>query len=109
MARPISQGDHPPIPLHTRIDKMHNRDRIGITAFIALLWFTFAFVLYQIVPSIQNTAVLAIILVAGALVLLFNTAAIWAMLVHYSEDKTAIYSLDLKHLDAMRRRRGRSS
>ncbi len=34
--------------------------------------------------------------------LLFNTASIWAMISHYSEDKEFIYTLDIKHLDAMR-------
>jgi hypothetical protein len=37
-------------------------------------------------------------------VLLFNTAAIAAMVKHYREDKAFIYGLDLKNLDAMRRR-----
>jgi hypothetical protein len=41
--------------------------------------------------------------ISGALVLLFNTAAIVAMIVHYSHDKENIYSLDLRYLDLMKK------
>jgi hypothetical protein len=44
--------------------------------------------------------------ISGAGVLALNTAAIVAMLRHYTDDKQFIYSLDLKHLDEMRKRRG---
>ena len=37
--------------------------------------------------------------VAGAVVLLFNTAAILAMLRHYREDRDFMYGLDIKFLD----------
>jgi hypothetical protein len=41
-----------------------------------------------------------VVLVAGALVLVFNTASIFAMLNHYAEDKEFIYGIDIKYTDA---------
>jgi len=41
-----------------------------------------------------------------AIVLLFNTAAILAMLRHYREDRDFMYGLDIKFLDEAKGRRG---
>jgi len=38
--------------------------------------------------------------VGAALLLLFNTASIIAMLKHYGQDKAHIYAIDIRHLDA---------
>ena len=83
--------------LEQRIDKMHGRDRAALIAFVVALWFTILF--------ITTPAIRAILVVAGSMVLLLNTAAIVAMLRHYTHDKHFIYGLDLKHLDEMRNRR----
>lgn len=91
--------------LEERIDRMHSRDRLGAMAFVVALWVVMLFILFTIWPAITNGAIRMLLVVAGVLVLLFNTAAIWAMLKHYREDKHFIYGLDLKHLDEMRRRR----
>jgi hypothetical protein len=91
--------------LDQRIDKMHARDRAGLIAFVAALWFTILFALFNVWPFIATPEIRVILVVAGALVLLFNTAAIVAMLRHYTHDKHFIYGLDLKHLDEMRNRR----
>jgi hypothetical protein len=40
-----------------------------------------------------------VLLGAGAVILLFNTAAILAMLRHYREDRDFMYGLDIKFLD----------
>ena len=40
--------------------------------------------------------------VAGSLLIAFNGASIWALLKHNREDKTFIYTLDIKHLDEYR-------
>jgi ascorbate-specific PTS system EIIC-type component UlaA len=63
------------------------------------------FALFSIWPYISVPAIRIILAIACGLVLAFNTAAIIAMLKHYTEDKHFIYGLDLKHLDEMRRRR----
>jgi hypothetical protein len=91
--------------LDQRIDKMHGRDRAALIAFVMALWFTIMFALFNVWPFIATPAIRGILVVSGAMVLLFNTAAIVAMLRHYSHDKHFIYGLDLKHLDEMRNRR----
>ena len=91
--------------LHQRIDWLHNLDRIGASAFVVALWLTILFVLFRIWPSITIEPIRIILLIAGGLVLIFNTAAIYAMLRHYTDDKHFIYGLDIKHLDEMRKQR----
>ena len=91
--------------LTTRIDRMHARDTAGLLIFITVLWATMLFALITVWPSISVPAIRIILMIACALVLTFNTAAIIALLRHYHEDKLFIYGLDLKHLDEMRRRR----
>ncbi|WP_137391637.1 hypothetical protein [Rhodoligotrophos defluvii] len=93
------------LSLEQRIDKMHGRDRLGALTFVVALWIVVLFVLYTIWPAVTNGTIQTILLIAGAVVLLFNTAAIVAMLKHYVEDKHFIYGLDIKHLDAARRRK----
>ena len=89
--------------LSQRIDAMHKRDRACLTAFVVVLWSTLLFALFRVWPYISLAPIGIILTVACVLVLIFNTAAIVAMLRHYDEDKHFIYSLDLKHLDEMRR------
>lgn len=91
--------------LAARIDRMHGRDRIGALAFVLVLWCVILFVLATIWPNITNGAIRTILVVCGAGVLVLNTAAIFAMLHHYQSDKQFIYSLDLMHLDEMRRQK----
>jgi hypothetical protein len=93
------------VALQTRIDNMHRRDQIGAMAFVVALWVAVLFVLFDIWPDVTNQGIRVILAAAGILVLLFNTAAIVAMLRHYHGDKHFIYSLDIKHLDQMRLRR----
>jgi hypothetical protein len=40
-------------------------------------------------------------------ILVFNTAAIMAMLRHYREDRDFMYGLDIKFMDAARAARGK--
>ena len=91
--------------LNTRIDKMHGRDRMGALAFVVVLWVVIVFTLLTLWPVIADGTIRTILLIAAAVLLVFNTAAIVAMLRHYAGDKHFIYGLDLKHLDEMRRRR----
>ena len=59
-------------------------------------------------PPLYDLAPLArlMLLGAGAVVLVFNTAAILAMLRHYREDRDFMYGLDIQFLDEARARRG---
>ena len=88
--------------LNTRIDRMHGRDRMGALAFVVVLWVVVAFALFTIWPAVTDGAIRTILLIAAAVLLVFNTAAIVAMLAHYREDRDHIYGLDLRFLDAQR-------
>lgn len=90
--------------LNERIERMHSRDRIGAIAFVVGLWVVLAFVLFSIWPALTNATIRNILVLSGIGVLILNTAAIVAMLRHYESDKHFIYSLDIMHLDEMRKR-----
>jgi hypothetical protein len=88
-----------------RIESMYRRDRLSAWALVSLLWIAILAVLIFSWPYIPDRGVRIAVLTGAASVLIFNTAAIAAMLNHYAEDKEFIYSLDLKALDAMRARK----
>lgn len=70
--------------------------------FVLALWAAYALVYLGIAPFIPEPGVRAVLLIAGALVVSFNTAAVVAMIRHYAEDKHFIYEIDLRHLDEMK-------
>jgi len=88
--------------LDGRIEVMYRRDRLWAWALVLLLWITILAVLIFSWPHIPDSGVRIAVLTGAAAVLLFNTAAIAAMLNHYAEDKEFIYGLDIKGLDAMK-------
>lgn len=90
--------------LDERIERVYRKDVLGAWTFVAVLWASLGFVAYATWDVAPDPAVRNLLLGVGTLVLLFNTAAIGAMVKHYKEDKAFIYGLDLKNLDAMRRR-----
>lgn len=96
-----------PETMKARIQKMFQGDAVFACGFLVVLWAVYFFVFFSIPAPMMEHSVAPVLLIGGALVLLFNTAAIIAMLVHYSHDKTAIYGLDIRHLDAMREARNR--
>ena len=91
--------------LDARVHRMHRRDRLGALAFVIALWVAVLFVLVSVWPLVTVPTMRVILLISGGLVLIFNTASIWAMLRHYADDRDFIYGLDLKHLDEMRRQK----
>jgi hypothetical protein len=88
--------------LRSRIDAMFGRDKMMAWIFVVLLWITIAFVYFAIDQFITDSALRAVVTIGAFLLLVFNTAAILAMVRHYSEDKDHIYSLDIRHLDESR-------
>lgn len=84
---------------------MHRRDVLVAWAFVIGLWFSIVFVALATWTLAPNGTARTILLIAGAIVLLFNTAAILAMLRHYREDRDFMYGLDIKFLDEARGRR----
>lgn len=90
--------------LDERIEKVYRGDVLGAWSFVLALWLAMGFVAWATWDLAPNENVRYLLIGMGSLVLLFNTAAIGAMVKHYKEDKAFIYGLDLKNLDAMRRR-----
>ncbi len=85
---------------------MHRRDVLIAWAFVAGLWLAMIFVAIATWDLAPNGAARVLLMIGGAIVLLFNTAAILAMLKHYREDRDFMYGLDIKFYDEARGRRG---
>lgn len=88
--------------LRRRIGAMHRRDTLVAWAFVLGLWFAVIFVAITTWNLAPNGITRAMLLGAGTVILVFNTAAILAMLRHYREDRDFMYGLDIKFLDASR-------
>lgn len=88
--------------LTKRIETMHRRDVAVAWAFVLGLWFAIIFVAIGTWSLAPTEAARAVLLFGGAIVLLFNTAAILAMLRHYREDRDFMYGLDIQFLDEAR-------
>jgi fatty acid desaturase len=93
----MSPGNDP------RVDRMFSGDRIAAMIALAALWATLAFVFVSVIPLAGSSEVLYALATGVGMVLLFNTASIFAMLNHYSEDRQHIYGLDLHYLDEMKK------
>lgn len=91
--------------LSARIAAMHRRDTIVAWAFVIGLWFAIVFVAVATWSLAPSGAARLVLLCGGAVVLIFNTAAILAMLRHYREDRDFMYGLDIQFLDAARAQR----
>ncbi len=74
-------------------------DRLWSLAAIIVLWLLYAFVFFEIRDYAGTSEVIWALIISGGLVILFNTAAILAMLFHLSEERDEIYGLDLHYLD----------
>lgn len=96
--------------LASRIKAMHRRDVTVAWAFVLGLWFSIIFVAWGTWSLAPSSTARIVLLIGGGIVLLFNTAAILAMLRHYREDRDFMYGLDIKFLDAARalKRAGRT-
>jgi hypothetical protein len=88
--------------LNERIEAMHRQDVRIASAFVIGLWLAVIFVAVVTWPLAPSGGARFMLLTAGAVVLIFNTAAIMAMLKHYREDRDFMYGLDIKFLDAAR-------
>ena len=85
---------------------MHKRDVLIAWAFVIGLWLAVIFVALATWNLAPSSGARILLLIAGAVILLFNTAAITAMLRHYREDRDFIYGLDIKFLDEARAAKG---
>jgi len=91
-----------------RIDSMFHWDGVFSWVFVISLWVTYVFT-YWAVMYVSTIAARGdhqlVLIIGGALVLVYNTASIWAMGKHYAGDKEFIYSVDLRHLDRLKEER----
>ena len=88
--------------LQSRIDGMFARDRLWAAGFVVVLWLVVFFVLLAVRSYMPNPNIEIVCWIAAAVLVLFNTASITAMIRHYADDKQHIYSVDIRHLDAGR-------
>ncbi len=92
--------------LDQRIDAMHRSDVRIAWGFVVGLWLAVIFVAIATWDFAPSGGARALLLIGGAIILLFNTAAIMAMLKHYREDRDFMYGLDIKFLDEARAAKG---
>jgi ABC-type polysaccharide/polyol phosphate export permease len=85
-----------------RIAGKFGGDRAWSLVAVIVLWLLYAFVFYEVRDNAGSPEVLWALAISGGLVILFNTAAIWAMIAHLSEERDEIYGLDLHYLDTIK-------
>ena len=85
-----------------RIEEMHSRDVLVAWAFVLGLGIAMVFVAVATWSLAPSDAARNVLMIGGASVLIFNTAAIMAMLRHYKNDRDFMYGLDIRFLDAAR-------
>lgn len=88
--------------INKRMNDMYLRDCLMAWFDVALLWAAVSFVLIAILGIVQDSNIRLVLYIASFMLLLFNTASVFAMTKHFKEDKEFIYGLDIKHLDANR-------
>jgi hypothetical protein len=88
--------------LKARIQRMYVQDCAMAYIDTLLLWTVILFVLVSILSIVQDSNIRLVMYVSSAMLLAFNTAAVFAMTKHFTDDKQFIYGLDIKHLDAHR-------
>ena len=86
--------------INKRMNEMYVRDCLMAWFDVALLWAAVIFVLIAILGIVQNPNIRLVLYFASFMLMLFNTASVFAMTRNFKEDKEFIYGLDIKHLDA---------
>src|ERR1700744_3633456 len=83
-----------------RIEKMFAGDKLAASILVVALWLTVFFVMFAVRGFMPSMEVEFLCWAGAAVLLLFNTASIVAMIKHYGQDKAHIYAVDIRHLDA---------
>jgi archaellum biogenesis protein FlaJ (TadC family) len=83
-----------------RMNDMYQRDCLLSWFDVGLLWATVIFVLFAILGIVEDTNIRLVLYISCFILLVFNTASVYAMTKHLREDKDFIYGLDIQHLDA---------
>lgn len=89
-----------PADLEQRIEATFLRDKITAGVLVVALWATVFFVMLAVRGFIADKTIEVLCWGGAALLLLFNTSSIVAMIRHYGQDKAHIYAVDIRHLDA---------
>ena len=87
-----------------RIAGMFSGDRAWSLVAVAVLWALYAFVFINVKDYLGDPQIVWTLAAFGGLVLLFNTAAIFAMVAHLSEARDEIYGLDLHYIDLAKKK-----
>ena len=90
--------------LAARAEAMHTRDRWSALLILAMLWATLLFTYFAVPHGSFGSPIGIVLIISAALLLLFNTSSVMAMLSHYREDRDHIYGQDLHNLDLNRQR-----
>jgi len=88
--------------INKRMNEMYLRDCFMAWFDVALLFGAVVFVLIAILGIVQEPNIRLVLYIASAMLILFNTASVFAMTRHFKEDKEFIYGLDIKNLDINR-------
>ena len=83
-----------------RMNDMFQRDCWLAWFDVVLLWATVLFVLVAILSIVEDSNIRLVLYISSFVLLIFNTASVFAMTKHLKEDKNYIYGLDIQHLDA---------
>jgi hypothetical protein len=83
-----------------RMNDMYQRDCWLAWFDVGLLWATVIFVLFAILGIVEDANIRLVLYISCFILLVFNTASVYAMTKHLREDKDFIYGLDIQHLDA---------
>ena len=102
MAEQVRGTEGSSAPLQKRMDAMFAGDRAWAAVMVVGLWVTVLFVMFAVRGFMGDPAIEIVCWIGAALLLLFNTASIVAMVRHYARDKAHIYGVDIRHLDAGR-------
>ena len=84
----------------TSIEKTHRRDIMMAGAFVFGLWLATGCVAFGTLSLAPSTMARAVLLIGGATLLVFTTAAIMAMLRPDRKDRDVMSGLDIRFLDA---------
>ena len=84
---------------------MFRLDTIWGYGFVVGLWLAYLFVFFEVNSTNNDNGILLALTIGGAMVLVYNTASMIAMVRHYAEDKEYIYSIDIRHLDEMKKKK----
>ena len=89
-------------PMSDRIQAMYQRDCCMAWFDVALLWAVVLFVLVVVLDIVQQPLIRLVLVASSVLLIVFNTAAVFALTRQLRQDKALIYGEDIQHLDANR-------